>query len=225
MKNTKKELWVLPTIALKLVRNLIATKTETTESFKTKREYIKTREAFPAAIYTLRKILISGDLWYLRKNDIENSSDDIYSIRFDFSGKTICGGPIIPIQVMRITKNSPSKIVDSIKIKFTDDLKGVSLVCHFLRDETIRWQEIFKEIKKIKPNLIDITLIGNIGGSKFIVGQIYPTLQITTVNVDIIKINAPEMIETMEVFKPQDTYISHQGKAFLDTQFNISPLK
>lgn len=225
MKNTKKELWVLPTVALKLPRNLIATKTETTEGFMTKREYIKTREAFPAAIYALRKILISGDLWYLRKNDIENSSDDIYSIRFDFSDKTIVGGPAIPIQVMRITKNSPIKIVDAIKTKFTDDLNGVSLVCHFLRDEIIKWQEIYQEIKDLKPNLVDITLIGNTGGNKFIVGQVYPSLQITIVNIDIIKINAPQMIETMEVFKPQDTYISHQGKALLDTQFNISPLK
>ncbi|MDP3948250.1 MAG: hypothetical protein Q8P87_00900 [bacterium] len=224
MKKAKEE-WILPTVAIKLVHDLLKSKTVGLEDFRKKRNYTKTREAWPAAIFILRKILIDGDLWYLRKNDIENSSDDIYVRKFEFKGNTVLGSPVLPIQVMRIMTLSPKGVVEAIKTKFADDLKGVSLVCHFLRDEVIYWKEINEEIPKLKPKLNDITLIGNIGGSKFIVGQVYPNNVITIVNIDLIRIIAPPMIEAEEVFKAEDTGLTKLGEALLTTELDMVAIK
>ena len=223
--SSQKELWVLPTLAIKLVRDMLNKKAASDDDFKKKRTNIKTRESWAAAIFILRKILIDGDLWYLRKNDVENSSDDIFARKFDFKDKAVYGSPIMPIQVMRITEYSPKKVVDAIKTKFTDDLKGVSLVCHFLRDEAILWNEISEEIINLEPNLNDITLIGNIGGNKFIVGQVFPIKIITVVNLDLIKINAPAMIEAEEVHKQEDTGLTRLGEALLTTSMDVLPSK
>ena len=164
-------------------------------------------------------------MWYLRKNDIENSSDDIFARKFEHKDKAVYGSPVLPIQVMRITEYSPKKVVNAIKTKFTDDLKGVSLVCHFLRDETILWNEISEEIKKLQPKLNDITLIGNIGGNKFIVGEVFPIKRITVVNIDLIRINAPAMIEAEEVFKQENTGLTRLGEALLTTEMDVLPIK
>lgn len=223
--NKAKEKWVLPTVAIKLVRDLLDTKTASLKDLKMKRNYSKTRETWPAAIFILRKILIDGDLWYLRKNDLENSSDDIYARKFEFKGGTILGSPVLPIQVMRIMELSPNKLIDAIRTKFIDDLKGVSLVCHFLRDEVIYWKEINEEISKLKPKLNDITLIGNVGGNKFIVGQVYPNNIITIVNLDLIRINAPAILEAEEVFRAEDTGLTKLGEALLTTEVDVVPIK
>jgi hypothetical protein len=216
---------VLPTLAIKLVRDILDKKAASDDEFRKKRAYTKTRESWAAAIFILRKILIDGDLWYLRKNDIQNSSDDIFARKFEFKDKAVYGNPILPIQIMRITEYSPEEVVNAIKTKFTDDLNGVSLVCHFLRDETILWNEISEEISKLKPKLNDITLIGNIGGNKFIVGQVFPIKVITVVNLDLIMINAPAMIEAEEVHKQEDTGITRLGEALLTTEMEIVPIK
>ena len=221
----QKETWVLPTLAIKLVRDILDKKAASMDDFKKSRTYTKTRESWAAALFILRKILIEGDLWYLRKNDIEDSSDDIFARKFEFKDKAIHGSPVLPIQVMRITEHSPKEVVEAVKTKFTDDLRGVSLVCHFLRDETILWNEISEKLIKLQPKLNDITLIGRIEGNKFIVGEVFPIKRITVVNIDLIRINAPAMIKAEQVFKQENTGLTKLGEALLTSEMDVLPLK
>lgn len=222
---TQTEQWVLPTLALKLVHDIFNTQTETSISFTSKRYYSKTREAYPAAIFVLRKILIDGDLWYLRKNDVENSVDDIFARRFEFKEEVIFADQPLSIQVTRIIKDK-SSIVERIKKKAEgSDLRGVSLVCHMIRDEIIVWDELTKQVQKLKLKAKDITVIGNVGESKFIVAQVFPVKIISFVNVDLIRINAPEMIEAEQVMNSKESGITHLGRrGLLTTDFRIVPI-
>lgn len=62
MKDFKKENWVLPTVAIKLIDGLVLRGGETPESIKGDRKFDKVREAWIAAIFLLRKILVEGRL-------------------------------------------------------------------------------------------------------------------------------------------------------------------
>jgi len=48
---------------------------------------------------------------------------------------------------------------------------------------------------------------------------------ITTVNLDLIRINAPSMLETEEVSRAEDTGLTKLGKARLTTEMDIVPAK
>lgn len=224
MIKSNKDKWVLPTMTTRLIDNLVKYGNETEETIKNKRKFSKTREAWIASIFLLRKILTEGRLWYLRQNYIEDSVDDIYARSLEQINGVVYSDKILPIQVFRRTEYSEETLLDSIKKKLKDDLQNTSLVLYVIRDEVILWDTLMDEVKKINPKVIDITIIGNIGGRKFIVGQVFPSKFISFVNLDLYKISGNKMIEAEEVIKPEETGITKLGKALLTPTFDVLSL-
>lgn len=224
MSDFKKEYWVLPTMAIKLVDDLFLYGSETQESISNKRELEKTREGWIAAIYLLRKILVEGRLWYLRKNDIQNSICDIYARPVDLSRGLPFSEEVLPIQVFRRTKYSPGNIIQSITNKLKGDLANTSLVCYDIREEKVDWFKINKSLKEINPNVKEISIIGNLSERKFIIGEVFPRVFISTVMLDLISINGPKMIEAERVVNPLKAGVKKIGEAILTTEFEIKDI-
>ena len=215
------EKWILPTMVIRLIDNLVLKGGETQESIKDKRVFGKTREAWIAAVFLLSKIVTEKRLWYLRGNEIENSAEDIYARCIWKEGKVIHSGTVLPIQIARKTDYGKDDIVGFIKKKLTADLSGVSLVCYVMTNEIIYWRKIHNEVIKLKPKTRDITLLGNIGERKFIIGRVHPSVQTLTIDLNSVHINAPEIIEATEVIRPESTGIKKQGVALLTPVLKI----
>lgn len=212
-------------MAIRLIENLVLKGNETVEGIKYKREFGKTREAWIAAVFLLGKIRKEKKIWYLRGNEIENSSDDIYARSIWKENGVVHSGPVLPIQIVRKTKHNKESAVSLIKKKLKGDLKGVSLVCYVMTTEIIDWENISIELAKLKPKTEGIALIGNMGGGKFIVGTVHPNVQTVEVDLGSTRINAPDIIEATEVNKPEKTGITKQGTALLTPFLKIKDTK
>jgi hypothetical protein len=79
MRESNKEKWILPTMAISLVENIIIRGGETEDSIMTDRKFDKTREAWVSAVFLLAKTDEEKRFWYLRGNEIQNSVNDIFA--------------------------------------------------------------------------------------------------------------------------------------------------
>jgi hypothetical protein len=226
MVSHNEECWVLPTLSRKLVDDLVELGHETRESISSKRFYTKTREAWIASVFLLRKILIEGRLWYLRKNVIEDSVDDIYARPFENVNGVWYSEYELPIQVFRRTDQSKGNIYDSIIDKLHNhDLHNVSLVLYVMKDEVVDWNGLFDKMDKLKPRVRDVSIIGNIGERKFVVGEIFPYKSISAVNLDLYELVGPKIVQAIQVNKAEDSGVSKIGQALLTTSFDIIDLE
>lgn len=207
-------------MAFQIIDGLVKRGGETIESIKFERVFDKTREGWIASVFLLRKMLIEGRLWYVRKNDIQASEADIYARPIEFIKGKPYSDNVLPIQVFRIVQQSPI-LINAIKKKLADDLKGVSLVGYIMRDERIDWNILATEFVQLKPNVKDITLIGSVSERKFIVGQVFPEVVISMVNLDLFTINGPPMIEPTQVFKTEEAGVTKIGEAILTPTFDV----
>jgi hypothetical protein len=216
MRNSEE--WVLPTTVFKLIKGL--SKHQTDEEIKKKREFDKLRESFIAAVFLLRKTLVETKPWYLRKNDIENSVDDIYARPFIIEENKVYSEEVLPIQTFQITEQSPS-LLEAIESKLKDDLRNTSLVGYITRDDNIDWKSIHEHICKIKPNLIDIHIVASVFPSTYSVFQIYPNLNFVDISILQCILNAKPMIRATQVFKEKDSGVDYIGKFKLTPSMDI----
>lgn len=222
MNYGKEEEWALASQAIKLVDGLVSEGGEDEESIKTKREYSKTREAWIAAIYLIKRMNLENRPWYIRGNDTENSVDDIYALPLDISGPVPMSSGQISIQVVRETNHSPGDVLDTLKKKFEYDLSGVSLVCYVMKDESINWSEVCKSVRALNPKVNDVTIIGNLGGGRWVANQVYPDFLPGMVDLnESLTIPGPKMVRAQQVRNQEDAGMSNIGEALLTPQFKI----
>lgn len=160
----------------------------------------------------------------MRKNDIQNSIDDIYARPIDLSRGLPFSEEVLPIQVFRRVQESPGDIIRSITDKLHDDLRNTSLVCYEMRTEKGTSFKINKVLRKLNPRVKDITIIGNIGERKLIVCEVYPRVFISTVMLDLYDIKGPKMIEAIRVINPMKAGVRRVGKALLTPSFEIKKI-
>jgi hypothetical protein len=214
------EQWILPTMVFKLIKGLVNEAKETEETIRKNRQYGKVRESWISAVFLLRKMQVEGNVWYLRKNDLENSVDDIYAQPFVIKNGRVYSSGAIPIQAFQITENSPS-LKKAISNKLTNDLRGVSLVGYIMRDDKINWMGLHRWLKKIKPDLRDIHIIANIYSGVFTIVQVYPKLNFIDIGINLCILNAKSIVEPTRVYKEVDSGVTYLGKAKLTSNMDV----
>lgn len=223
---TDKMMWVRPDVTISLVDHLVSERGETEESISKAKEFDKTREGWIASVFALAKTSLERRVWYLRQNEVQDSATDILALPIDYQSGVPTSTGQEHIQITRITKYSPARLIESLKKKFKQDLRGVSLVVYVIRREVINWEEVSMQVVSLNPLVKDITIIGDIAPRKFIVGQVYPTVLVTEVDLDNLKMpsQAEKMIVGTHVSRENEAGITKEGEALLTPDFRIEKL-
>jgi hypothetical protein len=145
------------------------------ESMLTGRTYSVTREAWIGSVFLLGLKQLTGIIWWLKVNPIEASAEDVNAASYKQINKRKTEESTISIQVFTHRKTDNGSVYDGIKRKMQRvDLKGCILVCYLMKEERIRWRELNQQLKSLSPNASEIWIIGNVGGRRYGVFQVYP---------------------------------------------------
>lgn len=223
MADIKPTIWVHCYKVIDIINKLLATKRGIKEFYK--REHDKTKEAWIAALYLIYLMSKDGTDWYIRKNDIQNSIDDIYGRSFHIENGIPKSYKNLKLQIFRLTKYNKSSLLTAIKKKLKADLTNTTLVCLIMRPEFIDWRKINKELAGIKPKLESIGIIGDIGEKIYISGQIYPKISNTIIHLNNLpKQKLPNILEARQVLVPNKAGISKEGEVWLSTKIDVYKL-
>lgn len=220
MPNLKPQRWISPITPGNIINAMVDVERLTEEDIKRDPRLVKTREGWIASMYLLFRTLIDDKPWYLRKNETEDSVDDIYGACFyKKDGATYSDGEL-PIQTFVVNEYSGS-LIDSIKKKFKHDLRGVVLVCYVMRDESIMWQELMDELSKVRVPASEIVVIGNLGVGTFQVTRISPNFIYKKVHPSNFVWNYPKAVEGQRVLHPEETGTSYIGKTLITPNISV----
>jgi hypothetical protein len=221
MADIRPIVWIHSYKTIELLRKFLESASEE-ESIK--KDYDKTKEAWIAAMYLIYKMYKDGTDWYIRKNDIENSIDDIYARSFHIENKVPMSYKKLNLQITRLTEYDKNSLMDLIKRKIKGDLRGTNLVIYIMRDEYLDWKEINKELHKLKPQLEAVGIVGRINNHNYIVGEVYPNVD--NVPIDTMNLKSQKMssiLEARQVLSSERTGLDKEkGKVWLSVKLDVT---